>query len=149
MVAENFVICWPQMARNLRKLSLDFGPSNPLEIAFSAGLRLRRRKKTLKDIQTYSMWDRVSTTFLVTKIKTISRLPRLKRLKSQFNCPPWLEKILKYTSFRWLEIHFNCPPWLEKCLKYAGLKWLEIHLSCHKNQDNIKITKTEKAKKSV
>ena len=23
---------------------------------------------------------------------------------------------------------FNCPPWLEKILKYARIKWLEMHL---------------------
>ena len=39
--------------------------------------------------------------------------------RNAFNCPPWLEKILKYANLKWLEIHLNCPPWLEKILKYA------------------------------
>ena len=45
------------------------------------------------------------------------------------NCPPWLEKILKYAGLKWLEMYLNCPPWLEKILKYAGFKWLEMYLN--------------------
>ena len=30
------------------------------------------------------------------------------------NCPPWLEKILKYTDLKWLKIHSNCPQWFQK-----------------------------------
>ena len=42
-------------------------------------------------------------------------------------CPPWLEKILKFT---WLRMDLNCPPWLEKILKFTCLKWLKMALKC-------------------
>ena len=44
-------------------------------------------------------------------------------IEMHFNCPPWLEKILKCTGLKWLEMHFNCPPLLEKILKCTGLKF--------------------------
>ena len=31
-----------------------------------------------------------------------------------FNCPPWLEKTLKYVGLKRLEMHLNYPRWLEK-----------------------------------
>ena len=38
------------------------------------------------------------------------------------NYPPWLEKILYVTCFKWLEFTLNCPPWLAKNLKVICLK---------------------------
>ena len=53
---------------------------------------------------------------------------QFKCLKIHLNCPPWLEKILKYTSLKCLKTHLNCPPWLENNLKDISLKCLKIHL---------------------
>ena len=36
--------------------------------------------------------------------------------------PPWLEKILKFTSLKWLKMHYNHTPWLEKNLKFTSLE---------------------------
>ena len=46
------------------------------------------------------------------------------------NCPPWLEKILKFTCLKWLKMVLNYPPWLEKILKFTCLKWLKMVLNC-------------------
>ena len=40
-------------------------------------------------------------------------------------CPP-REQILKL-CLKWQEIHLICPLWLEKMLKFTSLKWLEMH----------------------
>ena len=35
---------------------------------------------------------------------------------------------------KWLEMYLTNPPWLEKILKFTSLKWLEMHLKVvHKN----------------
>jgi hypothetical protein len=36
---------------------------------------------------------------------------------------------LEFSDLKWLKIHLNCPPWLEKILKYSHLNWLKkMHL---------------------
>ena len=55
-------------------------------------------------------------------------LPQMARIA--LNCPPWLDKILNFTCFKWLELPLYCPPWLEKILNFTCLKWLELPLNC-------------------
>ena len=64
--------------------------------------------------------------------KIILKLLKLSNqwLKMHLNCPPWLEKILKFTGLAWLKMRSNCPPWLEKILKFTGLEWLKMHSNC-------------------
>ena len=35
-----------------------------------------------------------------------------------------------YLSEMVKNMHLNCPPWLEKGLKFTRLKWLKMHLNC-------------------
>ena len=47
------------------------------------------------------------------------------------NCPPCLEKILKFTCRKWLKMHLNyCPLWLDKFFKFTLIEWLKMHLIC-------------------
>ena len=45
-------------------------------------------------------------------------------------CPPWLEKILKYTCLNWLKMRSNYPPWMEKNLKCTYLNCLKMKSNC-------------------
>ena len=63
-------------------------------------------------------------------LEKILKFPTLIWLKVYSDCPPWLEKILKFTALIWLKMHSNCPPWYEKIFKFTALIWLKIHSNC-------------------
>ena len=59
----------------------------------------------------------------------IFEITAVKWLHSNF--PPWLEKIMRSTALKWLQMHSNCrPPWLEKIMRCTALKRLEMHSNC-------------------
>ena len=44
------------------------------------------------------------------------------------DCPPWLEKILNFSSLKWPKLDLNCSSRLKKILKIRYLKWPIFHL---------------------